>query len=97
MLCLCFRSGVTDVIFPQGNKREYEDVPEDLKQGITPHFVDSYEQVFELAFPGYSHEQQQQQQAGDSSKQQQEQPAGAGAAAGAAAAAAASSLRGMWR
>jgi hypothetical protein len=36
---------VTDVIFPLGNQREYEDVPEDLKQGITPHFVDNYEQV----------------------------------------------------
>lgn len=46
------RSGVTDVIFPMGNKREYEDVPDDLKQGMTPHFVDSFEQVFELAFPG---------------------------------------------
>jgi hypothetical protein len=39
------RSGVTDVIFPLGNQKEYEDVPEDLKQGITPHFVDNYEQV----------------------------------------------------
>jgi hypothetical protein len=36
---------VTDVIFPLGNQKEYEDVPEDLKQGITPHFVDNYEQV----------------------------------------------------
>lgn len=45
------RSGITDVIFPQGNKREYEEVPDDLKHGMTPHFVDSYEQVFALAFP----------------------------------------------
>lgn len=45
------RSGVTDVIFPQGNKKEYEEVPEDLKQGITPHFVDNYEQIYKLAFP----------------------------------------------
>lgn len=36
---------MTDVIFPLGNKREYEEVTQDLKEGITPHFVDSYEQV----------------------------------------------------
>jgi Lon-like ATP-dependent protease len=50
---------VTDVIFPVGNKREYEDVPEDLKQGIAPHFVDSYEQIFALAFPDSSSSSQQ--------------------------------------
>jgi len=83
---------VTDVIFPMGNKREYEDVPEDLKQGITPHFVDSYEQVFELAFPEGI--QQQQQQQGDSLGKQAE-PAGAGAAA--AAAAAARHRSGQWQ
>lgn len=54
MLLCCCRSGVTDVIFPQGNQKEYEEVPEDLKQGITPHFVDNYEQIFQLAFPASS-------------------------------------------
>eukprot|EP00878_Enallax_costatus_P003848 GHUV01004064.1.p1 GENE.GHUV01004064.1~~GHUV01004064.1.p1 ORF type:complete len:283 (+),score=91.63 GHUV01004064.1:83-850(+) len=44
------RSGVKDVVFPEGNRREYEEVPENIKQGITPHFVDDYEQVYELAF-----------------------------------------------
>ncbi|KAF6254413.1 Lon protease C-terminal proteolytic domain-containing protein [Scenedesmus sp. NREL 46B-D3] len=64
------RSGVTDVIFPVGNKREYEDVPEDLKQGIAPHFVDSYEQIFALAFPdssSSSSDNSSQQAAGSSS------------------------------
>lgn len=80
---------MTDIIFPLGNKREYEDVPDDLKQGMTPHFVDSYEQVFDLAFPDAPAAQQQQQPG--SSKQEQELAAGgAGAAGGAAAAAAAS-------
>ncbi|KAF8065961.1 lon protease [Scenedesmus sp. PABB004] len=46
------RSGVTDVIFPLGNQREYEEVPADLKAGVTPHFVECYDQVFALAFPG---------------------------------------------
>jgi hypothetical protein len=79
------------VIFPLGNKREYEDVPEDLKQGITPHFVDSYEQVFDLAFPeGFKQQQPK------SSKQQQ-LPPGAGAAGGAATAAAGGSLRASWQ
>lgn len=75
---------MTDIVFPLGNKREYEDVPEDLKQGMTPHFVDSYEQVFELAFP----EGITQRQGAGSNKQQQES---AGAPAGAAAAAEGSS------
>jgi hypothetical protein len=77
---------VTDLIFPLGNKREYEDVPEDLKQGMAPHFVDSYEQVFELAFPDGIKQQQQQQQGAGSSNQQQQESAGAPAGAAAAAA-----------
>ncbi|WIA37624.1 hypothetical protein OEZ86_014525 [Tetradesmus obliquus] len=61
------RSGVTDVIFPVGNRREYEDVPEDLKAGIAPHFVDSYEQIFTLAFPDSSSSSSSQQAEGSSS------------------------------
>ncbi|GIL92222.1 hypothetical protein Vretimale_18475 [Volvox reticuliferus] len=43
------RSGVKVVVFPEGNKPEYEDLPSELKQGLEPHFVSSYDQVFDLA------------------------------------------------
>lgn len=43
-----------DIIFPAGNRREYEDVAADIRDGITPHFVDTYEQVFALAFPEHA-------------------------------------------
>ncbi len=44
------------VIFPEGNRRDYEEVAADLKKGITPHFVSSFEEVFELALGGRSSE-----------------------------------------
>jgi len=40
---------VQRVIFPEGNRRDYEEVAADLKRGITPHFVSTYEQVYALA------------------------------------------------
>ncbi|KAG2430217.1 hypothetical protein HXX76_010316 [Chlamydomonas incerta] len=43
------RSGVKVVVFPEGNRPEYEELAEDLKQGLEPHFVSSYDQVFRLA------------------------------------------------
>ncbi|KAI8475159.1 MAG: Lon protease C-terminal proteolytic domain-containing protein [Monoraphidium minutum] len=46
------RSGVAHVIFPEGNRRDYEEVAADLKAGITPYFVSSYDQVYELALGG---------------------------------------------
>ncbi|GLC44772.1 hypothetical protein PLESTB_001216500 [Pleodorina starrii] len=46
------RSGVRVVVFPEGNRPEYEELAEDIKQGVEPHFVSSYEQVYELALGG---------------------------------------------
>ncbi|PNW82498.1 hypothetical protein CHLRE_06g281350v5 [Chlamydomonas reinhardtii] len=43
------RSGVKVVVFPEGNRPEYEELAEDIKQGLEPHFVSSYDQVFKLA------------------------------------------------
>jgi hypothetical protein len=88
------RSGVTDVIFPLGNQREYEEVPEDLKAGMTPHFVDSYEQVFGLAFPGLKGFGGS--SSGGSSSEQQAGSAGGAAAAAAAAAPSGASFLSSW-
>lgn len=40
---------MTHIIFPEANRRDYEEVSEDLRAGMIPHFVTTYEQVFDLA------------------------------------------------
>lgn len=48
------RSGLKTLIFPKDNIRDYAELPEYIKKGLTVHFVDHYDQVFEIAFPsGY--------------------------------------------
>ncbi|KAG2304899.1 hypothetical protein Bca52824_033550 [Brassica carinata] len=48
------RSQVKVIIFPEANRRDFEDLEESIKEGLDVHFVDEYEQIFELAF-GYDH------------------------------------------
>ena len=45
------RSGVKVLIFPKDNVRDYDELPEHLKKGLAMHFVEHYDQVFEIAFP----------------------------------------------
>lgn len=47
------RSGLTDVILPKANLRDYEELPDILKR-LTPHFVEHYDEVFKIAFPNMS-------------------------------------------
>ncbi|MEW5297109.1 MAG: hypothetical protein WDW38_005920 [Sanguina aurantia] len=44
------RSGVRRAIFPEGNRHDFEELAADLKEGIEPHFVSDYSQIFKLAF-----------------------------------------------
>ncbi|CAH8353309.1 unnamed protein product [Eruca vesicaria subsp. sativa] len=48
------RSQVKMIIFPEANRKDFDELPENLKEGLDVHFVDEYEQIFELAF-GYDH------------------------------------------
>ncbi|XP_056846746.1 lon protease homolog 4, chloroplastic/mitochondrial-like [Raphanus sativus] len=48
------RSQVKVIIFPEANRRDFEDLEESIKEGLDVHFVDEYEQIFKLAF-GYDH------------------------------------------
>ena len=48
------RSQVKMIIFPEANRKDFDELPENVKEGLDVHFVDEYEQVFELAF-GYDH------------------------------------------
>lgn len=45
------RSGAKVLIFPKGNKRDYEELPGYIKKGIKVHFVEKFEEVFHVAFP----------------------------------------------
>lgn len=45
------RSGLTEIIFPMENIRDYDELPGYLKEGIDIHFVDHYDDVFDIAFP----------------------------------------------
>lgn len=45
------RFGLTEVILPEDNRRDYEELPEAVKKNIAVHFVKYYEEVYQLAFP----------------------------------------------
>jgi ATP-dependent Lon protease len=44
------RSKVTHVILPLTNEKDFNEIPERVRKGITPHFVSDYSQVFKLMF-----------------------------------------------
>ncbi|KAJ4886116.1 Lon protease-like protein 1 [Raphanus sativus] len=46
------RSRVKMIIFPEANRKDFDELPKNVKEGLDVHFVDEYEQVFKLAF-GY--------------------------------------------
>jgi ATP-dependent Lon protease len=45
------RSQVNVLIFPKENLRDYDELPEFLKKGLEVHFVEYYDEVFNIAFP----------------------------------------------
>jgi ATP-dependent Lon protease len=46
------RSGLTTLIFPEGNRKDFEELPDYLKEGLTAHFVSDFDSVARLAFVG---------------------------------------------
>ncbi|KAF8105449.1 hypothetical protein N665_0157s0037 [Sinapis alba] len=44
------RSQVKTIIFPEANRRDFEELAENVKEGLDVHFVDDYGKIFELAF-----------------------------------------------
>lgn len=47
--CACVHMSHAQLIFPEGNRADYEELASDLKEGITPHFCTHYDEVFKLA------------------------------------------------
>ncbi|MEX2608993.1 MAG: endopeptidase La, partial [Gemmatimonadota bacterium] len=50
-----YRAGIHDVILPSGNERDLRDVPEDVREKTTFHFVDRMDDVLALALHGKKH------------------------------------------
>lgn len=47
-----YRAGLRDVILPRGNERDLREVPEDVRDKITFHFVDRMDDVVRIALGG---------------------------------------------
>ena len=45
------RSKLNILIFPEDNRRDYDELPAYLKKGLKVHFVSHYDDVFKIAFP----------------------------------------------
>jgi Lon-like ATP-dependent protease len=44
------RSEIKHIIFPIGNKRDWEELGEEVRAGLEPHFVEEYKEIYGLAF-----------------------------------------------
>ena len=44
------RAGVKTIIFPGANQRDYDEIPEYLKEGLDVHFAHDYEEVYKIVF-----------------------------------------------
>ncbi|HEX2205448.1 MAG TPA: S16 family serine protease [Longimicrobium sp.] len=47
-----YRAGIPNVIMPTGNRRDLRDVPADVREKMTFHYVDRMDQIFDLALLG---------------------------------------------
>lgn len=45
------RAGLKTLIFPKDNIRDYDELPDYIKKGISIHFVEHYDEVFGISFP----------------------------------------------
>ncbi|CAL0320944.1 unnamed protein product [Lupinus luteus] len=44
------RSEVKTIVFPSANRRDFDELAPNVKEGLDVHFVDEYSQIFDLAF-----------------------------------------------
>lgn len=47
------RSRVSTLCFPKQNERDWDELDEDIKEGVTVHFVDTYADLFPICFPEF--------------------------------------------
>lgn len=51
--CMYFqakRSGIKCIILPEENKKDFNDLPNFITEGLEVHFVSEYDEVFKIAF-----------------------------------------------
>ena len=48
------RAGITQLIFPAENQKDFDDLDESIKGGIKPYFVKNFSEVLPIAFPNLS-------------------------------------------
>lgn len=58
------RSGVTLVVLPEANRRDFNDLPDFVRADIEAHFVHEYSDVFKIVFEEGRAAKIQQQQTG---------------------------------
>lgn len=46
------RVGVTCVILPEENKKDFDDLAKYITDGLEVHFVSTYKDVYKISFPG---------------------------------------------
>ena len=44
------RAGLKTLIFPEENRKDYEELPDYLKEGLSVHFAATYPEVYRVAF-----------------------------------------------
>jgi ATP-dependent Lon protease len=46
------RAGLQTLIFPEGNRNDFDELPDYLQEGLDVHFVREFDDVYRLAFDG---------------------------------------------
>jgi ATP-dependent Lon protease len=44
------RANIKHILFPAANRKDFEELPDHIRKGITPHFVSTFEDVIKIAF-----------------------------------------------
>tara|TARA_B100000902_G_scaffold314896_2_gene305798 strand:- start:11047 stop:11319 length:273 start_codon:yes stop_codon:yes gene_type:complete len=44
------RQKIKELILPQANQRDYDELPDYIRKGITVHFADHYDDVYQVVF-----------------------------------------------
>ena len=42
------RAGIKSIILPDANRRDYDEIPDYLKEGLDVHFAENYDKVYEI-------------------------------------------------
>lgn len=45
------RVGVKCIILPEENKKDFNDLPKYITEGLEVHFVSHYKQIYDIVFP----------------------------------------------